>query len=141
MSRASLFRGTERSRRGSTFAAALALVLLIFMMLTVAIARVAGTYARVSLRHQQTRALFLAEAGIQKAAYSLMGDRAYTGERRTKLAGGSFDVKVSPGRGGYVVTATGYANSPFRAKPRKTVRAVVRVSGKSFAVSDWREDP
>jgi len=128
-------------RRGSTFVAAIALVFLIFAVTAVTLVRVASIYAQAAARHNSTRALFLAEAGIQKAAHRLVSDTAYTGERGTKLATGTFDVTLSRGNGGYVVTSTGHSDSPFRLKPKKTVRAVVRVSGGSFRIADWREDP
>ena len=132
---------TGAARRGSTFVAAIALVFLIFAVTAVVLVRVATIYAQAAARHNSARALFLAEAGIQKAAHSLASNAAYTGERGTKLATGTFDVTVSRGGGGYVVTSTGHSNSPFRYKPKKTVRAVVRVSGGGSRISDWREDP
>jgi uncharacterized protein YraI len=129
-------------RRGSTLAAALALAFLVFVITTVSLARVAATIARVNLRHQQANALFLAEAGVRKAAHELMANRAYTGERGTRLPTGSFDVSVSKAGGGYTVTSTGRAASPFPHKARTTVRAVVTIIGAgSFRISDWREHP
>ena len=127
--------------RGSTFVAAIALVFLIFAVTAVTLVRVASIYAQAAARHNSTRALFLAEAGIQKAAHRLASDAAYTGERGTKLATGTFDVTLSRGNGGYVVTSTGHSDSAFKLKPKKTVRAIVKVSGGSFGIADWREDP
>lgn len=130
-----------RSRRGSTLAAALALVFLIFAVTTISLARVASIYAEANARHNQASALFLADAGLHKAAHRLAQDSSYAGEKGTRLPTGYFDVRMTHGSGGFIVTSTGYADSPFKRHPRKTVRATVTVAGRSFAISDWRENP
>jgi len=119
-------------------AAALALSFLIFAITTVSMARVASIYAGAAGSHNKASALFLAEAGIRQAAHSLMKDQSYTGEKGTRLPTGCFDVSVAPGQGGFAVTSTGYVDSPMKRHPRKTVRATVSVSGRSFRISDWR---
>lgn len=121
-------------------AAALALAFLIFAVTTISLARVASIYAEASARHNQASALFLAEAGIRQAAHSLAKNPSYSGEKGTRLTTGYFDVSAARGPAGYVVTSTGYADSPFRAHPRKTVRATVSISGSSFRISDWRDN-
>lgn len=136
-SAASLCRGTS-SRRGSTLAAALALVFLIFAVTTIMLARVASIYSEAGARRSQTSALFLAEAGIQKAAHRLTQTPSYTGERGTRMPTGSFDVSVTRGGAGHAVISTGYAESPLRRHPRKTVRATVVLTGRSFRIVDWR---
>ena len=129
-------------RRGSTLVAALALAFLVFAITILCVARVAASYAQISMRHNQTSALFLAEAGIQKAAAALLSDSSYAGEKGTKLPTGAFDVSVTRSGGGYVVTSTGHADTPFQKKPRKSIRAVVTITGGgSFRLSDWRENP
>ena len=127
--------------RGSTLAAALGLVFLIFAITTISLGRVASTYAQMAEQHDLASALFLADAGLQNAAHRLTIDRAYSGEKGTRLPTGKFDVKVEPAAGGYVVTSTGHAGTALRRHPRKTVRAVVFVTGRSFRISDWRENP
>ncbi len=142
-SQALFHRAIARSgNRGGTLAAALALAFLIFVITTAALVRVASSATQVRLRHTQTTALFLAEAGIQKAARSLLADNSYTGETDVKLPTGTFDVHVARSGADYVVTSTGHATSPTNRGSRKTVRATVRVqSAKSFRITDWREDP
>lgn len=140
ISRASSYHGL-RNNRGSTLAAALALAFLIFAVTTISLARVASIYAEANARHNQASALFLSEAGIRQAAHRLTQNPSYTGEKGTRLPTGYFDVSVAQGQGSYVVTSTGYADSAFKRHPRKTVRASVSVSGRSFRVSDWRENP
>ena len=131
-----------RGSRGSTLVAALALVFLIFLITTLCLGRVAASYTAITMRHDRTNALFLAEAGIQKAGQRLLADSSYRGERGTRLPTGYFDVRITESDGGYVVTATGHADSPFAAKPKKSVRATVRIVGhNSFRISGWREDP
>jgi len=127
--------------RGSTLAAALALAFLIFAVTTISVGRVAGGYRQVTMRHNQTTALFLAEAGVQSAGAHLLANRAYSGEQGTRLETGSFDTSVTPGDGGYVVRSTGHADSALGAKPRTTVQATIRLSGRSFRVVNWRENP
>lgn len=139
----SLSKGAVRlcSGRGSTLAAALALAFLIFAVTAISMARVASIYAEATARRNQASALFLADAGIRKAAHSLVQDTSYTGEKATRLATGYFNVGVSREGGAYVATSTGYADSAFKRHPRKTVRASIAISGRSFHISDWRENP
>lgn len=120
----------------------MALVLLITLAVTASLAHVAATWAQISMRHKQTAALFLAEAGIQKAGQMLLEDRNYSGETSTRLTTGCFDVRVSSSVGGYVITSTGYADSAFKTGRKKTVQATIRLSGaRSFRVVKWRENP
>lgn len=133
--------GILASKRGSTLALALGLTFLIFVITTASLVRVASSYTQVTTRHNQTSALYLAEAGIAKAAAQLAEDSAYSGEKGTQLPTGTFDVTVQPQGGSYVVTATGHANSALRNKPKKTVRATVVPAGGSARISNWREDP
>ena len=129
------------SRSGTILVAALALAFLIFAVTTASLMRVASSAALVNIRHAQQSALFLAEAGIQKAAYRLMREPSYTGETGTRLPTGSFDVKVQRHGQRFLVTSTGRVDSPFKNKPRKTLRASIRImSPKGFQVLDWREN-
>lgn len=121
--------------------AALALVFLIFAITAVYLGRIASSYAMVTMRHNQASALLLAEAGVQKAAERLIADNAYTGEKGTKLTTGYFDVSVAQGNGNYIVTSTGYADSPFDRKPKMRVQAEVRISGGAFRIVKWRQNP
>lgn len=127
--------------RGGALAAAVALTFLLFAITLLSLARVAGSYTHVSLHHKQTTALFLAEAGIRKAALRLAQDATYAGEQGTRLPTGTFDVSVTPIDRVWVVTSTGCADTPFKTKPRKTVRATVTLAGGGFRIGDWREDP
>jgi Tfp pilus assembly protein PilX len=132
-------------RRGSTLFAALALVLLIFAVVTVCLARVASIYTEAGRQRGQTCALYLAEAGLQKAAHRLTQDASYSGEKQTRLPTGCFDVKVTRAGSGYAVVSTGYADSPLARHPKRTVRATVTVTlrspkGGAFAITNWREN-
>ena len=129
------------NNRGSTLAAAMGLAFLIFAITAIVLGRVAGSYAHTAQQHNLASALYLAEAGLQRAAHRLTIDKTYTGETGARLPTGTFDVKVEPGRGGYVVTSTGRAGTAPKLRPRKTVRATVLVSGRSFRITDWRENP
>ena len=143
-SQASFYRETARRRgdRGSTLAAALALAFLVFVITSACLIQVAASSAQIRVRHRQTSALFLAEAGIQKTAYHLLTDSSYSGERGAGLPGGRFDVTVTGKNGRFVVTSTGFADSPPTAGSKKTVRATVVIeSTRSFRVADWRENP
>ena len=84
--------------------------------------------------------MFVADAGVQKAAHRLVGDATYTGEKGTRLPTGSFDVTVMRSGGGYDVRSTGYADSALAHRPKRTVRATVIVTGRSFRVTNWREN-
>jgi hypothetical protein len=131
-----------RSKRGSTLAAALALVFLIFLVTCASLARVASSWTQVGLRHRQSSALLLAEAGIQNAAHRLLRDEAYTGERSVALPTGTFNVSVDRSGSDYIVTSTGYVKSPIKSGLRKTIRATVIISGSdSFRIMNWKEDP
>ena len=131
--------GVSGSRRGSTLAAALGLVFLIFAVTTIFLARVASTYSDVSGRRAMTSAVFLADAGIQKAAHRLLVDPSYPGEKGARLPTGSFDVSVSREGAGYSVTSTGRTDSALKSHPKRTVRAVVMLSSRSFRIVNWRE--
>jgi Tfp pilus assembly protein PilX len=126
--------------RGSTLAAALALAFLIFAVTSICLARVASTYAEAGARHNQASALFLAEAGIRNAGHALVNNANYAGEKGTRLTTGCFDVSVTRGSGGYIVTSTGHVDSALKIHPRKTVRATISITGRSFRISDWREN-
>jgi hypothetical protein len=142
MSRHSCTHADRLGNRGSVLVAALGLVFLIVGITTVSLMRAAALYTQAGLRHQQASALFLAEAGVQKAARELVRSEAYAGERGTRLDTGSFDVTVARTAQGFEVTSTGYAGSAFKRKPRQTVRAVVVPRGaSSFRIVDWRENP
>lgn len=135
-------RETIKSRRGSTLAAALALALLVFMITCASLARVAASWTQVGVRHRQSSALFLAEAGIQDAAHNLLKNKSYAGERGIIMPTGNFDTKIDQGDGGYIVTSTGHVKSPIKTSLRKTIQAKIVISGSgSFKIMDWREDP
>jgi len=99
------------------------------------------SFSRISMRHNASSALFLADAGIQKAAHRLALDSFYRGERNTRLATGSFDVTVTPGARGYIVISTGHPSSAIKSRLRKTIMATVVINSRSFRVTDWRENP
>lgn len=141
MSRHSCTLVGRAANRGSVLAAALALVFLIFSITSISLVRSATLFTQARTRHQQTVALFAAEAGIQKAAAELLANAGYSGEKGTQLATGSFDVAVRKAAQGYTVTSTGYAKSAFKQKPRMTVRARVVPSGEAFRILDWSENP
>ena len=126
--------------RGSTLVAALALVFLIMAVTTICLARIASIYAESGRQRGQTSALYLAEAGIQKAAHTLARNPSYAGEKGTRLPTGTFDVKVVRGGAGYAITSIGFADSPLAKHPKRTVRATLIVTGGSFRVTDWREN-
>ena len=140
MNSIALLRRGTKSNRGSTLAAALALVFLIFAVTTICLARVASVYAESSARRGQTTALYLADAGIQKAAHRLTQNPAYSGEKGIRLPTGSFDVKVSRTASGYELTSIGYANSPFKNHPKRTVRATVRILSSSRSILSLSKD-
>lgn len=133
-------RGT--ANRGSTLAVALALAFLIFGITSICLSRVAASYAQIAGKQDRASALYLAEAGVQKAARRLLADRNYGGETGATLPTGAYYVKVTKSGADYVITSTGLADSPFKKKTRKTVQATVQVTGPgSFRIVDWREDP
>lgn len=127
-------------RRGSTLVAALALVFLIMAVMTIALARVASIYAETGRQRGNTCALYLAEAGIQKAAHALARNRSYAGEKGVRLPTGTFDVRVAQDGEDYTVTSTGYADSPLAKRPKRTVLATLTPNGASFRVTNWREN-
>ncbi len=127
-------------RRGSTLVAALALVFLILAVTTLCLARIASIYAESGRQRGRTTALYLAEAGLQKAAHALAHNPSYTGEDGARLPTGAFTVKVSRSGAAYGVTSTGFADSPLARHPRRTVRATVTIGVSSFRITDWRED-
>lgn len=134
------YRGTDR--RGSTLAAALALAFLVTAITTISLARIACSWAQISSRHKQAKALFLAEAGVRKAGQLLTTDRSYTGESGTRLPTGTFDVTVRQAGGGYEVTSTGAADSAIKLGRKRTVQATIRLGGgESFRIENWREHP
>jgi hypothetical protein len=135
----------SKGRRASTLVAALALVFLIMAVTTLCLARIASIYAESGRQRGQTSAVYLAEAGIQKAADALSHDPSYAGESGVRLPTGSFDVKVARSGSGYAVTSTGIADSPLAKHPKRTVRATLIIlssskGGGSFRVTDWREN-
>jgi Tfp pilus assembly protein PilX len=130
-----------RGSRGTTLVAALALTSLIFTIAMICLGRVAVSYSRITASHDQTNALFLAEAGVRRAGQRLLKDRSYAGEKAIAMPTGTFDVTVSRVGSSYAVTSIGRASSAFRRKPVRGVRAVVTIGGpNSFRISNWRED-
>lgn len=139
---ASFLQETAKSSRGSTLAAAIALVFLIFLITCASLARVAASWTQIGIRHRQASALFLAEAGIQKAAYQLLKNNAYSGERNIAMPTGDFDVEVDKGEDGYIVTSTGHVKSPIKTSSKKTIQATIVISGSdSYRITRWRENP
>ena len=130
----------SHGRRGGTLVAALTLVFLILAVTTICLARIASIYAENGRQRGGTAALYLAEAGIQKAAHALARNPSYAGEAGTRLPTGTFTVKVSRTGRTYDVTSTGFADSPLAKHPNRTVRATLIVTGGSFRVTDWREN-
>lgn len=130
----------SKGRRGSTLVAALALVFLILAVTTICLARIASIYAENGRQRGNTSALYLAEAGIQKAAHALARNPSYAGEVGTRLPTGSFAVKVARIGASYALTSTGVADSPLARHPTRTVRAILTLNGKSFRITDWREN-
>ena len=53
-------------KRGSTLAAVLALAFLVTAVTTISLARIACSWSQISSRHRQAKALFLAEAGVER---------------------------------------------------------------------------
>ncbi len=130
------------NRRGGTLTAALALVFLIFAVTVISLGRVAFIYTGIAHQHNMASALYLADAGLQKAALRLTSDHAYSGENGTRLPTGTFDVRVRRHGDGYIVTSTGHADSAMRRHgSKKTIRAMVVITGRFFRISDWRENP
>lgn len=107
---------------------------------TICLARIASIYAENSRQRGNTSALYLAEAGIQKAAHALARNPSYTGESGTRLPTGIFTVKVSRSGAHYAVTSIGIAESPLARHPRRAVSATLIVTEGSFRVTDWREN-
>lgn len=132
----------KNRKSGSALVAALSLAFLIFAITTLSLAHVSSSFTQISMRHNQAKALFLAEAGIKKAGQQLLENKNYAGESGTRLATGSFDVIVAPNNGGYIVTSTGHADSPLKNGCRKRVRATIKIlNTESFRIANWREDP
>ncbi|MCX6345744.1 MAG: hypothetical protein NT018_11835 [Armatimonadetes bacterium] len=132
----------RRKNRGSTLAAALALVFLVFAITTVSLTRIACTSTQISMRHRQTTALFLAEAGIRKAGQQLSVNSKYSGETGTALPTGTFDIKVKAEANGYMVTSTGIAKSGIKTGQKRTVRALVNVIRPGlFKIKKWVDNP
>jgi hypothetical protein len=119
---------------------AVVMIFLVLAAVTISLAHVTTTWARISRDHKQASATFLAEAGIQMAGQRLLTDRNYSGQAGVKLPTGSFDVKVTRSPTGYNVTSIGFAESAVSVGRKKSIRAVVVVTGaRSFKVTDWKE--
>lgn len=132
----------RRKNRGSTLAAALALAFLVFAITTISLTRIACSWTQISMRHRQTTAFFLAEAGVRKAGQQLSMNGQYSGETSTALPTGTFDVLVKAEANGYMVTATGYAKSGIKTGRKRTVKALVNVVGRgSFRIKKWVDNP
>ena len=89
-----------------------------------------------------SRALYLADAGIQKALWELGGNPAgYGGEKKTRLGSGSYTVEVRrKGPGLAEVTSTG--SVPFeRGRIMRRVRVQLRLGpgGKLPVITEWKE--
>lgn len=139
---ASFHQGMAKSSRGSALTAALALVFLIFLITCVSLARVAASWTQIGIRHRQSSALFLAEAGIHNAAHQLLKDRAYNGEKNVTMPTGTFDVTVDKTQEGFIVTSIGHVKSPINKSSRKTVQATIEIlDSDSFRITRWRENP
>jgi hypothetical protein len=90
---------THRSERGSIFLLALLILIVIFTLGVSLIERAQTAVDRASARNRSERAFHLAEAGIEKALWSLnqpMGWLTYEGESQMPLQGSTVDVTVAP---------------------------------------------
>src|SRR3989344_1891958 len=78
--------------------------------------------ARIS--YERDQALYLAEAGIDKAIYELNQDPSYTGETNTSFGSGAFTVTVSTiSAGKKRFTSTGFVPNSTNPSATKTIKA------------------
>jgi len=110
------------------------LVALVFFAIFLTIASALIGYIiqyRVTERHAvaSTKALYLAEAGFDKAVYELNQNAAYGGESGTQLGDGEFLVSVSSiDATTKKVTATGYVPNSTNPTATRSVTATVAVN-------------
>ena len=113
------------------------IIALVFMAIFLTIATALLNYTTLNIRvsrktYGQTQALYLAQAGVDKAVYQLNQSASYTGETDTVLGNGTYSVAVTSVNGTTKrITATGYI--PNRANPtyQKTVKILSNV-GSTF---------
>jgi hypothetical protein len=109
-------------------------LLLVLVYFSVTIVGYAGfidyltTYSRSTRQAvASTQALALAEAGIDKAVYSLNQDSNYSGETNTVLGDGMFTVSIVSGGSTRHITATGYVPNSTAPKATRIIKTSASV--------------
>jgi hypothetical protein len=112
---------------------------LVFMgIMMVAAASLVG-YTTINVRSArtaqwQTQALYLAEAGIDKALYQLNEESSYTGETNTALGGGQYSVSItSIDAGTKLITATGYIPNSTNPVAKKVIKATATIDAANIS--------
>ena len=115
------------------------LLALIFLGITMAAAAALFSYTTLNLRgsrlyYAETQALYLAQAGVDKAIDQLNQNGGYTGESGTILIPGEFSVSVSTMSGNKkLLTATGYVPSSANPVAILTIKAIAAIDTNEVA--------
>ncbi|MCL5667144.1 MAG: hypothetical protein M1383_05245 [Patescibacteria group bacterium] len=112
---------------------------LVFLAIIMTAAAAIMNYTTVNLRGerqalQKDQALYLAEAGLDKAVDALNQDPNYSGESNTVLGSGVFTVLVTALSGNSkIITSTGYIPDSSNPQSARTVKAVLSVDDSVIA--------
>ncbi len=125
-----------RSQRGSVSAAAMFMLLTLWLALAALQMSVVSQYDAVNRMKLSAMAVNLAEAGAAKALWEARrGNASYAGEEAA-LATGAFGVSVRREGGQLVVISTGYVPNRKAARALERVRVLASPGG---AVLAWQK--
>ena len=137
------FRQARQRRRGSALLVAVSFMGALAILAAMVLQQVSARRTLWNDMHQHSKAVALAEAGVETVLVEMRRDRAYKGEEHTPLGEGSFSVAVVPSDkpGGYRIESAGVVGdeSFAHAKARLVIEARFDSQGNLHTVS-WREE-
>jgi len=129
-------RRRHANNRGSALLAALVVLAIVGIGVSVVWSRLHITLGQVQQKAESRQAIYLAEGGLEKAVAKLRVQREYAGENGTALGAGRFSVQVSPlGEGRFRLLSTGELTSGATRMARRALEAELTLDASGAVVS------
>lgn len=126
----------QANNRGSALLAALVVLIIVGMGVSVVWSRLHGTLGQLQLQAESRQAIYLAESGLEKAVAILRVHPEYAGENGTPLGTGRFSVQVTPsGEGHFRLLSTGELPDGATRMARRVLEAELALDPSGTIVS------
>jgi Tfp pilus assembly protein PilX len=125
---------THIPSRGYVLVLSIVFLCIFFTVATSYLSFVTTSARNATYSTENTQALALAEAGVDKAVYQLNQDGSYSGESDTTISPGAFTVTISTiDASTRQITATGFVPDSVNPRARKTIRTNVAINNSVVA--------